>query len=52
MNIQEFIDENIEGLNEVLRSWGVRDYDDEAREDVIMNDEGWYDLAISEGVDV
>jgi hypothetical protein len=52
MNMQEFIDENYEEIDEVLKAWGNTEFTDEDREDVINNDEGWYNYAIESGVEV
>ena len=52
MTLKDFIVENREGLDEALKSWGSPYFNDDARRDVVMNDEGWYNFARSSGVRV
>lgn len=54
MTIQEFIEQNRGEIDEIIRSHINPNVilDDDDREDWISNDEGLYEWALSEGVDV
>ena len=55
MTLQEFIDEHRGELDRIIRAAAGNenlDIDDDERENWIINDEGLYDWAKSEGVDL
>jgi len=54
MDKREFIRQHKAELDQVLKTWAPQRsrFNDDEREDVIMNDELFYNYAISEGVNV